>query len=331
MKRTQADPDRDNYGPTLPPTEKEVTAGDATQKQTAASAVETADFTEAATAKARDTQADGDRPRTHPEAGHTASFVLTPSQGNTEPMTPGGATVDAPTGRGNTLSFELKSQGDDSMKTLPPGAETPEDKMPRVAGFEILEVLGVGGMGIVYKARQVRLDRFVAPQDDSSRGRRSSPGPRAGSSPRPSRSPRSSTRISSGFSRSASTAACRICSLEYLSGGSLAKKIGGKPVPVDQAASIVETLAGAMATAHRGNIIHRDLKPAERLARRRRHTQDNRLRPGEAAGGRFEPDAQRLDPGHARATCRPNRRVARPTASARPPTSTPWARSSTSS
>ena len=55
------------------------------------------------------------------------------------------------------------------------------------------------------------------------------------------------------------------CSLEYLAGGSLAKKIGGKPQPVDQAASIVETLAGAMATAHRGNIIHRDLKPANVL------------------------------------------------------------------
>ncbi len=55
------------------------------------------------------------------------------------------------------------------------------------------------------------------------------------------------------------------CSLEYLAGGSLAKKIGGKPQPVDQAASIVATLAGAMATAHRGNIIHRDLKPANVL------------------------------------------------------------------
>src|SRR6202034_2694043 len=55
------------------------------------------------------------------------------------------------------------------------------------------------------------------------------------------------------------------CSLESLAGGSLAKKIGGKPQLVDQAASIVETLAGAMATAHRGNIIPRDLKPANVL------------------------------------------------------------------
>ena len=150
------------------------------------------------------------------------------------------------------------------MKTLPPGAETPEDKMPRVAGFEILEVLGVGGMGIVYKARQVRLDRFVALKMI-----------RAGVAPRP-------QDLNRFESEALAVAAIEhpniirifeigeyggmpFCSLEYLAGGSLAKKIGGKPQPVDQAASIVATLAGAMATAHRGNIIHRDLKPANVL------------------------------------------------------------------
>ena len=40
------------------------------------------------------------------------------------------------------------------------------------------------------------------------------------------------------------------CSLEYLSGGSLAKKIGGKPRRPAEAAQIVATLASAMAAAH---------------------------------------------------------------------------------
>ena len=55
------------------------------------------------------------------------------------------------------------------------------------------------------------------------------------------------------------------CSLEYLSGGSLAKKIGGKPQPPAEAAQIVATLASAMDVAHKRGIIHRDLKPANVL------------------------------------------------------------------
>jgi eukaryotic-like serine/threonine-protein kinase len=266
MKRTQAGPDRDDYGPTLPPTEKEPTAGDATQNPTAASALETGEFTEVGATNASGTQADGDRSRPVADGGQTASFALSPSQGNTEPITAADATLDAPAtgGRDNTVSFELNAPDEDSMKTLPPGAETPEDKMPRVAGFEILEVLGVGGMGIVYKARQVRLDRFVALKMI-----------RAGAGARP----QDLTRFESEALAVAAIEHPNIirifeigeyggmpfCSLEYLAGGSLAKKIGGKPQPVDQAASIVETLAGAMATAHRGNIIHRDLKPANVL------------------------------------------------------------------
>src|SRR5262249_12424001 len=54
-------------------------------------------------------------------------------------------------------------------------------------------------------------------------------------------------------------------SLEYCSGGSLAAKLDGTPLPGRQAAALVEKLARAMEAAHRAKIIHRDLKPANVL------------------------------------------------------------------
>ena len=54
-------------------------------------------------------------------------------------------------------------------------------------------------------------------------------------------------------------------SLEFVAGGSLAKKIGGKPQPTREAAVMVHDLALAMREAHRRSIIHRDLKPANVL------------------------------------------------------------------
>ena len=54
-------------------------------------------------------------------------------------------------------------------------------------------------------------------------------------------------------------------SLEYLPGGTLAQKIGGKPQPFDEAARIVETLARAIHVAHEHKVIHRDLKPTNIL------------------------------------------------------------------
>jgi serine/threonine-protein kinase len=53
--------------------------------------------------------------------------------------------------------------------------------------------------------------------------------------------------------------------MEYVNGGSLERKLSSGPLPVRQAAQLVETLARAMSVAHDHGILHRDLKPANIL------------------------------------------------------------------
>src|SRR5262249_52638311 len=54
-------------------------------------------------------------------------------------------------------------------------------------------------------------------------------------------------------------------SLEFCSGGSLDRKLGGIPIEPTEAARLIRTLAVAMQAAHEANVIHRDLKPANVL------------------------------------------------------------------
>jgi tetratricopeptide (TPR) repeat protein len=154
---------------------------------------------------------------------------------------------------GGAGSVHLPSVGE-----FPPPA--PEGTLPEVPGYEILDELGRGGMGVVYRARQCALKRLVALKMILA-GCYASPLLR--------------TRF-----RTEAEAVARLqhpnvvqiyevgehdgrtfLALEYVSGGDLLGKIAETPQPEREAAHLVEALARAVHCAHRHGILHRDLKP----------------------------------------------------------------------
>jgi serine/threonine protein kinase/tetratricopeptide (TPR) repeat protein len=132
-----------------------------------------------------------------------------------------------------------------------------------VAGYEILEELGSGGVGVVYKARQLQLDRLVAlkmlrslnaSRDDLVRFRTEAEAVAQLSHPNIVQIHEIGEHEDQPF-----------LSLEYVSGGSLDFWLASGPIACDRAARLVRTLALAVDFAHRHGIIHRDLKPANVL------------------------------------------------------------------
>ncbi len=166
--------------------------------------------------------------------------------------------------QGQSASAEGTSSVLDANRTTAEPASPRESGIPEVPGYEILEVLGRGGMGVVYKARQVKANRLVALKMILA-------GSHAGAADR--------TRFHTEAEAIARLQHANIVqvyevgendgkpffSLEFCGGGSLEKKLHGTPLPPREAAALVETLAQAMQAAHGQHIIHRDLKPANVL------------------------------------------------------------------
>jgi serine/threonine-protein kinase len=148
--------------------------------------------------------------------------------------------------------------------THPPTLPLEDPALPRIPGYGVEAVLGRGGMGVVYKARHLRLNRTVALKMLLA-GAYATPHERA-------RFQREAEAVA-GLRHANVVQVHDVAdhegrpyfTMEFVEGGSLAQKLAGTPQPARQAAGLLATLAGAVQVAHQGGVVHRDLKPANIL------------------------------------------------------------------
>lgn len=154
----------------------------------------------------------------------------------------------------------------DPETTAPPGGALPARnpaELPEVPGYRMDALLGQGGMGVVYRAWHIRLNRAVALK------MRSGPTARQDDLKR--------------FMQEAEAVAALhhpnivqvydvgdvqgrpYFTMELIEGGNLSEKIHGTPQPAAEAAALAATLAEAIHAAHQCGILHRDLKPSNIL------------------------------------------------------------------
>jgi tetratricopeptide (TPR) repeat protein/tRNA A-37 threonylcarbamoyl transferase component Bud32 len=136
--------------------------------------------------------------------------------------------------------------------------------VPPVHGYEILDELGRGGMGVVYRARQIKLNRIVALKMILSGEFAHSEEVQRFLNEAESVAQLEHPNIIRIYDVSEHDG--RPCfAMELADAGCLSDRLHGQPLPPGDAARLLETLARAMHHAHQRGIVHRDLKPVNVL------------------------------------------------------------------
>ncbi len=153
----------------------------------------------------------------------------------------------------------------EAITHAPEAAPPPVDVAPtRLPGYRILGELGRGGMGVVYKAHQTKLNRLVALKMVLAGGHASAADLvrflAEGEAVAQLQHPNIVQIHEVGKHES-----LPFFSLEYVDGGTLAQRLRQGPLTPRDAAGLLESLARAMHYAHERGIVHRDLKPANVL------------------------------------------------------------------
>ncbi|HZN35925.1 MAG TPA: serine/threonine-protein kinase, partial [Pirellulaceae bacterium] len=164
-------------------------------------------------------------------------------------------------GAGRTVDTSLSAAGQ-TPHTAASGTELAG--LPKPRGYEVLEELGRGGMGVVFKARQVGLNRLVALKmilagefaSDAERSRFRAEAEATARLDHP-----HIVRVHEVGEQEGQL----FLAMEYVAGGTLAEVFASGPQSADEAARLVELLARAVEHAHQQGIIHRDLKPGNIL------------------------------------------------------------------